>query len=48
MKGYSLSDRGLSQVARINGKKIGKNPIDIECTSEEEIFQFLGIPYKTP
>ena len=46
-KGYSLSDQGLTPVAKSGKEKIGKG-ISVPCQTEEAVFQFLGLPYKTP
>ena len=42
--GYSMNEHGLY---KMNGKKKGAK-LDMEFPTEESIFQFLGLKYKTP
>lgn len=46
-KGWSLSDRALKPVTRMNGKKVSKGETVI-CTSEVDVFIALGMEYKDP
>ena len=48
-KGYTLSDHGMvpNSKASTSGQKLSKG-IGIPCQTEEEVFKFLGLPYKTP
>ena len=46
-KGYTLSDHGLSPIAKVKGAKISKG-MTVPCLTEEEVFKALGLPYKTP
>ena len=46
-KGYTLSDRGLASVGKVDGKKVAKG-ICIPCETEEDVFKALGLPFKTP
>ena len=49
--GWSLSDKGLELVARNGkGKKCVKIPLGkhVECKSEEDIFNALGLEYRKP
>lgn len=49
--GWSLSDKSLELVARNGkGKKCVKIPLGkhVKCESEEDIFNALGLEYRTP
>ena len=49
--GWSLSDKGLELVARNGkGKKCVKIPLGkrVDCKSEEDIFNALGLDYRKP
>ena len=42
-KGYSLSDHGIVPV--VGKTKAGRS---VPCETEEDVFKFLGMPYKQP
>lgn len=47
-KGFTLSDHGLQPVAKSASKqKVGKG-LGIPCLTEQQVFDALGLPYKTP
>ena len=50
-KGFTLSDHGMvpnSKASTTSGLKLSSKGIGIPCQTEEEVFKFLGLPYKTP
>lgn len=46
-KGWSLSDRALKPLTRVNGKKVARGE-SVVCTSEVDVFIALGVDYKDP
>lgn len=47
-KGFTLSDHGLAPVTKSASKqKVGKG-LSIPCLTEQQVFDALGLPYKTP
>eukprot|EP00915_Cephaloidophora_sp_WS-2016_P005043 GHVH01006720.1.p1 GENE.GHVH01006720.1~~GHVH01006720.1.p1 ORF type:complete len:662 (+),score=81.77 GHVH01006720.1:205-1986(+) len=46
--GYSLSDRGLVRVIRQKGNKKMKVGSNIECSTEQSIFDAIGLDYRFP
>jgi DNA polymerase/3'-5' exonuclease PolX len=46
-KGFCLSDHGMCRAEKIAGNIVSEGP-NIECYTEEEIFDSLGIKYKSP
>lgn len=46
-KGWTLSDRELKPVTRVNGKEVSTGETVI-CTSEVDVFIALGMEYKDP
>ncbi|EQC33009.1 hypothetical protein, variant [Saprolegnia diclina VS20] len=47
-KGYSLTDRGLTKVARAKGAKKLKQAPGLICPDEKDVFIALQLPYKRP
>ena len=46
-KGYALSDHGLFPANRVNNESVWQGK-SVPCYTEEEIFRFLGLEYKSP
>lgn len=47
-KGWSLSDKELKPVIRVHGEKVHETAHGIQCRTEEDIFEAVGLPYKSP
>ena len=47
-KGYTLSDHGLVPVPKNKKEAPGKGHSIVNCSTEEEVFKALGLPYKSP
>ena len=46
-KGYSLSDYGIVPVMKVKGKTVASFN-SVPCETEEDVFKFLGLDFKTP
>ena len=47
-KGFTLSENGLIPVTKDENGVVVSKGVGIPCQTEEEVFRFLGLPYKTP
>ena len=47
-RGYSLSDKGIQPVVRVAKEKVHEGAYVPGCKTEKDIFDLLGLQYKTP